>query len=228
MIQAVINAFGSALDAVFSFLPRLVGFLVILLIGWLIGMGVGKAVTLLLRKVGFDRLSGRIGLTNLEQRMGMHMDTARILGRVAFWFVFLVFLVPATDALGLATVSNTLNAIVGYLPNVFVAIVVLVLGSLVAILASDLVRGATRASNMRTSDLLANITRWSIIGFVVLIALEQLSIAPALITVLFTAVVGAVALAFALAFGLGGRDSAQRLLSRGEGTLISNRPYDPN
>src|SRR5258708_19493764 len=99
MVQAVINAFSSALSAVFSFIPHLVGFLVILLVGWLVGIGVAKAVTLLLRKVGFDRLSDRIGLTRIEQRMGMKMDTASILGRIAFCFVFLIFLVPAPHAL---------------------------------------------------------------------------------------------------------------------------------
>lgn len=228
MVQPVINAFSSALSAVFSFIPRLVGFLVILLVGWLVGIGVAKAITLLLRKVGFDRLSDRIGLTRLEQRMGMRMDTASILGRIVFWFVFLIFLVPATDALGLPTVSNTLNAIVGYLPNVFVAIVILVLGSLIAVVVSDLIRGASRAANYGSPKLFAAIARWSIIGFSMLIALEQLDIAPALLNVLFTAVVGGLALAFALAFGLGGREPAQRLLSRGEGTIMGNRPYDPN
>jgi len=228
MIQAIISAFASALSAVFSFIPHLVGFLVILLVGWLVGIGVGKAVTVLLRKVGFDRLSDRVGFTRLEQRMGMRMDAAQILGRIAFWFVFLIFLVPATDALGLLTVSNTLNAIVDYLPNVFVAIVILALGSLVAVIVSDLIRGATRASNYGSPTLFASIARWGIIGFAVLIALEQLDIAPALLNVLFTAIVGSLALAVGLAFGLGGRDSAQRFLARGESKMMGTRPYDPN
>ena len=227
MISAIINAFSVALAAIFSFVPRLVGFLVILLIGWLIALGVGKAITGLLHKMGFARLSDRIGMTRLEQRMGIRMDSAQILGKVAFWFIFLIFLVPATDALGLPTVSNTLNAVVDYLPNVFVAILVLFLGTLVGVFAGDLVRGTTRAARLGNPTTFGNITRWAIIGFSALIALQQLQIAPALITVLFTAIVGGLALAFALAFGLGGREPAQRLLSRSEGKLMANRPYDP-
>lgn len=228
MIQAIINAFGIALSLVFSFIPHLIGALVILLIGWLVAWAVGKAVTLLLRKVGFDRLSNRIGLTRLEQRMGIRMDTAQVLGKIVFWFLFLIFLVPATDALGLPTVSNTLNVIVSYIPNVFVAILVLILGALIGVFAGDIVRGTIRATNVGNPEIFAGITRWAIIGFACLIALQQLEIAPALITVLFTAVMGGLALAFGLSFGLGGRESAQRLLSRGESNLLAARPYDPN
>jgi hypothetical protein len=228
MIQAIINAFGTALSMVFTFVPRLVGFLIILLVGWLVGWGVEKAITLLLRKVGFDRLSDRIGLTRIEQRMGIKMDMAQILGKIAFWFIFLIFLVPAADSLGLPTVSNTLNALVGYLPNVFVAVLVLFLGTLFGIFVGDLAGGAASTSNIGNPRLLGAIARWAVIGFSMLIALEQLQIAPALITVLFTAIVASAALACALAFGLGGRDAAQRLLARAESNLMASRPYDPS
>lgn len=228
MIQSTISAFSNALSGVFSFIPRLVGFLVILFIGWLVGIAVDKALTGLLRKVGFERLSNRIGMTNLERRMGMKMDSAQLLGKIGFWFIFLIFLVPATDALGLPTVSNTLNSVADYLPNVFVAILVLFLGTLLGVFLGDFVRGTASASKMGNPEVFGNITRWAIIGFSCLIALQQLQIAPALITVLFTAIVGALALAFGLSFGLGGREAAQRLLSRGEGRLVAGRPYDPN
>ncbi len=204
------------------------GFLVILFIGWLVALGVGKAVTMLLRKAGFDRFSNRMGLARMEQRVGMNLDAPLILGKIAFWFIFLIFLVPAADSLGLPTVSSTLGALVGYLPNVFVAVLVLFLGTLLGHFAGDAVRGATAAANVGNPKLFGNITRWSIVFFAGLIALEQLQIAPALINVLFTAIISAAALAFALAFGLGGREFAQRWLARGESSLLANRPYDPN
>ncbi len=228
MLQAVINAFGNAISGVFAFIPRLVGFLVILLVGWIVAWAVDKALTVLLRKVGFDRLSDRVGLTRMEQQMGMRMDAAQLLGRIAFWFIFLIFLVPATDSLGLPTVSNVLNSLVDYIPNIFVAVLVLFLGSLVGIFLGDIAQGAATAKHFGNARLLGNITRWAVIGFAGLIALEQLQIAPALITVLFTAVVASAALAFGLAFGLGGRETAQRMLARSEGKLITSRPYNPD
>lgn len=226
--SAILTSFTNALNLVFAFIPKLIGFLVILLIGWIVANLVSKAVTFLLRKIGFDRLSERIGLSQLEQRMGLRMDAAGVLGRIVYWFIFLIFLVPATNALNLPTISNILNMLVDYVPNIFVAVLVLFLGSVLAVFAGDVVRGTTSATRMGHPEIIGNIVRWAIIGFACLIALEQLRIAPALITVLFAAIVGGLALAFGLSFGLGGRDSAQRLLSRGEGRLVTSRPYDPN
>lgn len=217
--QAIFTALTNALNLLLEFIPKLVGFLVILLVGWIVATLVSKGVTYLLRKVGFDRLGQRIGLQRFEQNMGVHMDAAGILGAVVYWFLFLIFLIPAADALGIPTVSAILNQLVAYIPNVFVAILVLFLGALAATVVADLVRGATASARMGNPNLYATIARVAIIGFAVIVALEQLKIAPDIMNILFTAVVGAAALAFGLAFGLGGRDTARRLLERTEGNV---------
>jgi Conserved TM helix len=217
--EAILSALSNALNLLLTFIPRFLGFLVILLVGWIVATAVSKALTFLLRKIGFDRLGERIGLTRLEQRMGVNMDSAGILGKIVFWFLLLVFLVPAADALGLPAVSTILNQLVGYIPNVFVAILVLFLGALAATVVADIVRGATASANVGNPNLFANLARYAIIGFAALIALEQLQIAPALLNILFTALVGAGAIAFGLAFGLGGQDTARKWLSRGESTV---------
>jgi len=219
IVDAVVNSFAAALALLFTFVPRLLGFLVILLVGYIVASALSRLVTFLLRKVGFDRISTRIGLTRLEQQMGLKMDTAGILGRIVYWFIFLIFLVPAVDALGLTAVSAVLNQIVGYIPNVFVAILILFLGTLAATFVADIVRGATSGANVGNSNLFANIARYAILGFVAIVALEQLNIASSLLNILFTAVMGAAALAFALAFGLGGRDAAKRFIERNESSL---------
>jgi len=216
---AIWTSLAAALAMAFAFIPKLLGFLVILLIGWIVAASLSRAVTFLLKKVGFDGFANRIGLTTLEQRMGVRLDPAATLGKIVYWFVFLIFLVPAVDALGLTTVSSLLGQIVGYVPNVFVAVLVLFLGTLLANFAADMVRGVTASTNIGNPNVFAAITRYAILGFVSLIALYQLQIAPAIIQTLFTAIVGALALAFGLAFGLGGRETAQHLLARGENTL---------
>src|SRR5437868_6361401 len=216
---AIINAFANALNLVLTFIPKLIGFLVILLVGWIVATVVSKALTFLLRKVGFDRMANRIGLTRFEQRMGITLDAAGVLGKVVYWFLFLIFLVPAVDALGLTTVSAILGTVIAYIPNVFVAILVLFLGTLLASFVADIVRGATASANVGNPNIFANIARYSIMGFAALVALEQLQIAPSLINELFGAIVAAAALAFGLAFGLGGRESAQRYLNRTENTV---------
>ncbi|MDQ6644071.1 MAG: small-conductance mechanosensitive ion channel [Chloroflexota bacterium] len=219
--EAVISALGHALDLVLVFVPLLLGFLLILLVGYIIATALSKAVTFLLRKIGFDNLANRIGLSRLEQNMGIRLDPAGVLGKIVFWFIFLVFLVPATNALGLTAVSGILNTMIAYIPNVFVAILVLFLGTLAATFVADIVRGATASANIGNPNLFANVARYAIIGFAALIALEQLQIAPALLNILFTAIIGALAIAFGLAFGLGGQDTARKWLNRGESTVTN-------
>jgi Conserved TM helix len=149
------------------------------------------------------------------------MDTAGVLGKIVYWFIVLIFLVPAADALGVPAVSNVLNQLVAYVPNVFVAILVLFLGALAGTVVGDLVRGAVASANIGNPNLFAAIARWAIIAFAALVALEQLKIAPDLINELFGAVVLALAIAFGLAFGLGGQEAARRWLARGEGTVVT-------
>jgi hypothetical protein len=218
---AMWTSLTSALTLVFSFIPKLLGFLVILLVGWLVASAFEKIIAALLRKVGFDRMADRIGLTRLEQRMNLRMDAAGLLAKIVYWFVFLVFLVPAVEALGLSSISSLLGQLIAYIPNVFVAILILFLGTLAATFVADLIRGAIASANVGNANVFANIARYTILGFVAIIALEQLQIAPAILNILFTAIVGALALAFGLAFGLGGRESAQRWLMRGESNLTT-------
>lgn len=218
---SIVNALNDAVKLILTFIPRLVGFLVILIVGLIVAWAVSKALTFLLRKIGFDRMANRIGLTRLEQRMNVHLDPAGVLGKVVYWFILLIFLIPAADALGVPAVSNILNTLVAYIPNVFVAVLVLFLGALFATFVADIVRGAVASAKIGSPNVFAAIARWAIIGFAVLVALEQLQITPSLINELFGAVVAAVAIAFALAFGLGGQDAARRWLSRGESTVTT-------
>src|SRR6266851_5276105 len=171
---SIVNALNDAVKLILTYIPRIVGFVIILAVGLILAALLEKALTLILRKVGFDRMANRIGLTRFEQRMNITMDPAGLLGKIVYWFVLLIFLIPAADALGIAAVSGILNSLVAYIPNVFVAILVLFLGSLAATFVADLVRGTVKTARIGNPNVLAAIARWSIIGFAALIALEQL------------------------------------------------------
>jgi hypothetical protein len=213
---ALITSFATALALVFAFIPKLIGFLLILLIGWFVAKALARIVTGLLRKVGFDNFSNRIGLNRFDQRMGVHLDAAGILGQIVFWFIFLIFLVPALESLGITSVTVILNQFIAYIPDVFVAILILFLGALLATVVADIVRGLTATAGIGNPNLFAAIARWAILLFAIFMALSQLRIAPAIVELLFSAIVFGSALAFGLAFGLGGRDAAQRLIESGE------------
>ena len=218
---SIVNALNDAVRLILTFIPRVIGFLVILIVGLILATLVSRALTLVLRKVGFDRMANRMGLSRFEQRMGITLDPAGILGKIVYWFILLIFLVPAADALGLPALRNSLNTLVAYIPNVFVAILVLFLGTLAATFVADLVRGAVASANIGSPKIFAGIARWAIIGFSALVALEQLQISTPLINELFGGIVAAMAIAFGLAFGLGGQEAARRWLARGEGTVTT-------
>ncbi len=142
----------------------------------------------------------------------MHTDAAGFLATLVKWFVRLIVLVTAFDALGLPAVSQVLQQILLWMPNLIVALVVLVIAGLAATALSNLVRGATAESGLGNPGLLATIARVAVWAFAIVIAVNQIGIATTIVNTLFMATVGAVAVAFALAFGLGGRDTAGQIV----------------
>src|ERR687883_36700 len=165
-----------------------------------------------LRAVRFNDMAQRAGFSGFVQKMGIQRDAASFIADVAKWFVRLIVLVTAFDALGLPAVSQVLQQLLLWLPNLVVALVVLVIGGLAANALGGLVRGATAESGLGNPDLLATIARVAVWAFAIVIAVNQIGVAATLVNTLFMAVVGAVALALGLAFGLGGRETAAQIV----------------
>src|SRR5205823_7177005 len=183
-----------------------------LVIGWLLASALAALVAGLLRTIRFNGLARRAGLVEFARGMGVQTDAAGLLADVAKWFVRLIVLVVAFDALGLPAVSQVLQQLLLWLPNLVVALVVLVIAGLAATALGNLVRGATAEAGLGSPDLLASIARVAVIAFGIVIAVNQIGIAKELVNTLFMATVGALALALGLAFGLGGRDTAAEVV----------------
>jgi hypothetical protein len=209
---AVMTSLTAALALLLSAIPKVIGFLVILIVGWLIASALATAVSALLRAVKFNDLAQRAGLTGFVQQMGLKTDAAGFVAMIAKWFVRLIVLVSAFDALGLPAVSQVLQQLLLWLPNLVVAIIALVIGGLAANALGRLVHGATAESGLGNPDMLANIAKVGVWAFAIVVAVNQIGIATALIDTLFMATVGCVALALGLAFGLGGRDTAAEIV----------------
>lgn len=205
---AVMTSLTAALALLLSAIPKVIGFLVIIIIGWLIASAIAALVSSILRAVKFNDLAQRAGLTGFVHQMGLKTDAAGFVAMIARWFIRLIVLVSAFDALGLPAVSQVLQQLLLWLPNLVVAIIALVIGGLAANALSRLVRGATAEAGLGNPDLLATITRVGVWVFAIVVAVNQMGIATTLIDTLFVATVGCVALALGLAFGLGGRETA--------------------
>lgn len=210
--EALATSFAAALAVFFTAIPKIIAFGVILIVGWIVASALANVVARVLRSVNFNDFARRAGLSDFVQRMGVNMDASGLIAQIAKWFVRLIFLVVAFDALGLPAVSEVLQQFLAFLPNVVVALVVLVIGGLAANALSRIVRGATSRAGLGNPDLLATVAMAAVWAFAIVIAVNQLGIATTLVNTLFMGVVGAVALALGLAFGLGGRETAAQIV----------------
>lgn len=210
--DAVMTSLAGALMVFLAAIPKIIGFLIIIIIGWIIASLIAKAVAAVLRRVRFNDLAQRSGFAGFVQGMGVETDSSGFIALVTKWFVRLIVLVAAFDALGLPAVSDVLRQLLLWLPNLVVALVVLVIGGLAAGALAGVVRGASARAESGDPDLLASIARIAVWAFAIVIAVNQIGIATTLVNTLFMATVGAVALALGLSFGLGGRETAAEIV----------------
>lgn len=212
--EAMLTSVAGALALVFTAIPKVLGFLVILVIGWLVASLIARATAGLLRAIKFDDLAARSGFTAFVRNIGVQSDATGFLALVAKWFVRLIVLVVAFDALGLPAVSEVLRQLLLWLPNLAVGLVVLVIGGLLANAAAGLVRGATASAGFHRPQFIANVARTAIWVFAIIVAVNQIGIAQELVNTLFMGTVALLVLALGLSFGLGGRDLAATLLQK--------------
>lgn len=200
---------------VISYIPSLIVAIVIFIIGWLIGSGLGRVVAQIVRAVRVDQALKSAGFDDVLSRAGFTLDTGAFLGGLVKWFVIVVFLVASLDVLGLTQVNAFLRDVVlSYLPQVIVAVLILLVAAVVAEVVQSLVTGAAKAAEMHSARFLGTVARWAIWIFAVLAALDQLQVATAFVQTLFTGFVVAIALALGLSFGLGGQAAAGRYIDR--------------
>jgi small-conductance mechanosensitive channel len=204
----MIEFLRSGLDAFFAFIPQLIGAIVILVVGYIGAKILQAVVARVLKAVGFDGWMERGGIKQFFDRAQTRETPATVLGKLVFWFVFIITITMAADAMGIQQVSQVLAQLIAYIPSIIAAILILILAALLANFLSGIVRGTT------DNDILANIARYAIIVNAVFAALTELGIAVQLTAPTFLIVLGAVALAAAIAFGWGGRDVAKDIIER--------------
>jgi hypothetical protein len=205
-------SFRDAFSMILSAIPRILGFIIIVAIGWFVSTLLARGVTGLLRAIRFDEWMQKSGIGDFMAKMGTGTDSAGIVASLVKWLVRIVVLLVAFDVLGLPAVSDVMRQLLLWLPNLVVAIFVLFIGGIAARALSNIVRGATAEAGFVNPETLANVVRTTVWAFAIVVAINQLGIATNLINTLFTGFVGALALAMGLAFGLGGRDLASRTL----------------
>jgi hypothetical protein len=198
------------LDNLFAFLPRLLGFLLILLIGYIVAKVVKGILGKVLERVGLDRAlhSGSTG--QYVNKVAPDIKPSRTIGAIAFWFVFLGAISIAVSQLGIAALTDFVAAIAAYLPNVVAAILIFVVAGAIAAAVGGLV--ARTMGDTPTGKVVGSVVPVLVMAIATFMILNQLQIAPEIVTITYGALIGGVFLAMALAFGLGGREVAAQML----------------
>jgi hypothetical protein len=205
------NAFAVKITA---FLPALIGAIIIFVAGWIIARLVKLGVERLLKLIRFDKATEKTGVQEFLKKGDILKAPSEIIGSLVYWFLMILVIIASLDALGLPIVSDLLNSIFLYIPNVVAAIIVLVLGFLLGTLLSAVVRTAASNAGLKNAEGLGKLALYAIVFFSGAIALIQLGIGGEIVVSAFGIAFGAAALALALAFGLGGRDVAADYLKR--------------
>ena len=204
------------------FLPNFLGALVIFLVGLVIAAGLSKIVEKLVDALKLDRLLEQFGLGKILERADLRLDSGRFIGVLVQWFFIVVTLLAVSDILKLEAFSDFLSQVLLYVPNIIIAVLIMLAGVVMAAFLAKLVRASVLAARLHSAHFLGALTKWSVLVFAFLAALSQLGIAGALVNTLIMGFVAMLALAGGLAFGLGGRDVAAAWLEKLR-SEVSNR-----
>ena len=213
-IDILLDPARALLVQIGQFLPRLGVALGILVCGWLIAKTVRFAVSRGLRAINFQVLTERAGVDRFLRDGGIAADGIAIFAGLAYWLTLLLALLVAFNSLGLNYATELVRQVVLFVPKVFVALLVIAFGAYFARFVRDSVNAYLRNAGVSDADLLGHIAQYAIVGFVLLIAIDQLDFGGGLVQTTFLIVLGGIVFALALAFGLGGRERAAALLER--------------
>lgn len=212
------NSFNSMMTSIGSFVPTLIGALIILIIGYIIAKIVKGVLSKLLRAVKFDNLADRVGINGYLTKGGMKTKSSGILAKLGYWMVMFTTLNMFFNKLGVTSVSNLMNQIVLYIPNILIGCLLLIVGMYGAQFLSGIAKTALKGSGFKQADLVGNIIYGAVMFLAVSIVLGQLGIGGNILNSIVSAVFSALGLGlagfFAIAFGLGGKDWAASVLNK--------------
>jgi len=210
--RALLEPLATAGTRFLQFLPNLLAAFVILAIGWPLAWALGRGVERALRVLGVDHLADRVGLNAALTRSGLKPDPCHLTGRLFYWSLLVLTVFAALGALDVAAINRATTTLLGYIPYVLTAAVILAVGALLSNYVARSTLIAAVNANVRSATALAGLARWGVLLITLAMALEQLGIAQTIVAVGFGIAFSGIILALALAFGLGARNLAKEAL----------------
>ncbi len=207
-------------DPAREMLQKIVGFvslgivaLLVVVIGWMISKAVRSLVSRVLKAIKLDKLSERAGIAKFLSKGEIKYTLSDLIALIIYWLLMLIVIMVTANVLGLTTVAELMDKIVLYIPNVIAALIVLVIGALLAVFLRKIVETTANNAGLTHARGMGLLTHTIIVIFAVIIALEQLKIGITVLSQFITIILGSIGLALALAFGLGCREIAAKAMS---------------
>lgn len=199
---------------------KLVIVVLVVILGWIIGALLSKAVAHLIKAVKVDKALEVAGAKDLVRKAGFELNSGLFLGELVKWYVIIVSFITAFDILGLDAVNTFLKGVVlAYIPQVIAAVLILLIAIVVASALQKTVVASAKAAGFANANFLGAITKWSIWVTAFLAALIQLNIAVRIIEMLFMGFIVALSLALGLSFGIGGKEAARDYIEKLRGEV---------
>ncbi|HWA97801.1 MAG TPA: mechanosensitive ion channel domain-containing protein [Pirellulales bacterium] len=211
--DALVASFQHTFNQIVVLLPKTIGMVVVLVVGYLVARLLDKFVVALAQSMGLERAADRSGLSASMKQVGIRRNVPAILGQMVFWLTMCVFFTAAFQTLGLESLSGAMDRIVAYIPNLLVATVVVVVGLLLASFVRGVIATSADRMGITYAEHLANGCYYVLALMTFIGAFDQLQIEIGLLKEMVLIAFAAVALGFGLAFGLGGRDVMSGILA---------------
>jgi len=210
----IVESLQQIWGGIVEFLPKVLAAILVLIVGWAVARLLGKFIARVINVLQLDRLLESAGVNKIFAKAGKPLKIDVVFNEIVKWFVLIVFFISAAKILNLDQITQFLGDVLNYIPRVIVAVVILIIGALLANFIAEIVKSTITATKIGVGKTLASVTRYIIIIFSFLAAFEQLNIAEVYLSSLFQAFVYMLAGAAALAFGLGGKEVAADFLKK--------------
>ncbi len=211
--EGLTAAVTASLSQLLAFLPTIILAAMLLGLGYLLARVVSIATIRFLQFIGFDRMLNRTAVQTLLERSGTKRKVSELLGMIGFWIIFLVFLIKASDTLGLTMASDALTGLANYIPKIMIAVLILILGLLAANFVRELITMTCSSAGMTHGTMVAQAVYVAVVLLIVVTAIDALGIDTALlnstIVILLAGLIGGAA----LSFGLGSRNAVANLIA---------------
>ena len=212
--DVTLQALGNLWIQVLSVIPMILGALIIFVIGLIVASVLEMVVMKIVRWIKLDNLLMRSGLEEYLKRGDWRLDTGKFLGKIVYWFVVIAFVLAASDILKFYAFSGFLNSVLNYIPNIIVAVLILLAAFIIAGFLKSVIKVSVSGAQLGGAHFLGALAWWTVVIFGLLAALAQLGIASNLFNIIISGLVAMFALAGGIAFGLGGKDYASHLLNK--------------